>query len=149
MDPKRAVKLDRTVGRWVYPAHRAVYRLTGGLIGHRSGTGPILLLTTTGRRTGRARTNPLLYMQEGQDFVVVASNGGRDEAPAWSLNLKDQPSAVVQVGRSKMRVLAEILGPGDKEALWPKLTAFYKGWGYYQQLTDRQLPVVRLRRSPR
>ncbi len=145
MDPKNAVRLDRSVGRWVYPLHRAVYKLTGGLVGHKSGTGPILLLTTTGRRTGRPRTNPLLYLADGDDYVVVGSNGGRDRAPAWSLNLFARPEAIVQVGRKKMAAKAEILGPDERRKLWPKLTSFYKGWGYYQQLTDRELPVVRLR----
>jgi deazaflavin-dependent oxidoreductase (nitroreductase family) len=145
VEPERAVRLDRSVGRQVYALHRWIYKATGGLVGHRSGTGPILLLTTKGRRTGRDRTKALLYMQDGDDYVVVASNGGREEPPAWYLNLGANPAARVQVGRRTFDATAHVCDAGEKERLWPRLTALYKGWSYYQTLTDRELPVVALR----
>jgi deazaflavin-dependent oxidoreductase (nitroreductase family) len=145
MDPKHAVAFDRKVGRWFYRAHCRAYRLTGGLVGHRSSMGPMLLLTTTGRRTGERRTTPLLYMPDGDDFVVVGSNGGRDRPPAWLLNLEASPEAGIQVARRKAAVVAEVLRGADKDELWPRLTEHYQGWSYYQQLTDREIPVVRLR----
>src|SRR5438034_1014549 len=83
-----AVRLDRTVGRFIYPVHRMLYRLTGGRVGQKSAQGPMLLLTTTGRKSGQPRTQPLLYMPDGDNYVVVASNGGRDQPPAWWLNLR-------------------------------------------------------------
>ncbi|HVX20114.1 MAG TPA: nitroreductase/quinone reductase family protein [Acidimicrobiales bacterium] len=149
MDPRHAVAFDRTVGRWSYRVHRGLYRATGGVIGHRSRVGSFLLLTTVGRRTGERRTTPLLYMPDGDDFVVVASNGGRDRPPAWVLNLDAAPAAEVQVGRRKLPVTAEVLRGADKEPLWSRATGYYEGWNHYQGLTGRDIPVVRLRtRSP-
>jgi F420H(2)-dependent quinone reductase len=145
VNPKHAVIFDRKFGRWFYPLHRRIYQLTGGLIGHHSATGPILLLTTTGRRTGQRRTTPLLYMPDGDDFVVVGSNGGRDRPPAWLLNVEALPQAAIQVGRKKIAVEAEVLRGGAREAIWPRLFQHYQGWDYYRQLTDREIPVVRLR----
>src|SRR5580704_6717425 len=109
MNPKHAVAFDRSVGPWFYRMHRHVYRATGGVVGHRSRVGPFLLLTTVGRRTGQRRTTPLLYMADGDALVVVASNGGRDRAPAWLLNLEAAPAADVQVGRRKVRMAAGVL----------------------------------------
>jgi F420H(2)-dependent quinone reductase len=146
VDPKYTVKLDRTVGRWVYPLHRQLYERTGGRIGHRSMFGPILLLTTTGRRSGQARTTPLLYMPDAESFWVVASNGGRPETPSWLHNLRALPEATVQAGTNKVDVDAEILAGPDRERIWSRLTEYYRGWSYYQQLTDRQLPAVHLTR---
>lgn len=145
MDPRHAVAFDRTVGRWSYRLHRRLYRATGGLIGHHSRVGSFLLLTTVGRRSGRRRTTPLLYMPDGDGFVVVASNGGRERSPAWVLNLEATPSAEVQVGRHRARVRAEVLRGADKDELWPRLTGYYDGWNHYQGLTGRDIPVVRLR----
>jgi len=149
MDPRRAVAFDRTVGRWSYRIHRRLYIATDGRIGHHNRVGSFLLLTTVGRRTGERRTTPLLYMPDGDDFVVVASNGGRDRPPAWVLNLEATPSAEVQAGRRKVPVTAEVLRGADKDDLWPRLTAYYAGWDHYQHLTERELPAVRLRvKSP-
>jgi len=145
VDPRRTVAFDRRFGRRFYRMHCRVYRLTGGLIGHRSSMGRMLLLTVTGRKSGQARTTPLLYMPDGTDFVVVGSNGGRDQPPAWLLNLEAHPEAAIQVGRHRHAVTAEVLrGPAARD-LWPRLIAHYEGWGYYRTLTEREIPVVRLR----
>jgi deazaflavin-dependent oxidoreductase (nitroreductase family) len=144
VNPKYAVAFDRRFGRWFYPVHRRVYELSGGLIGRRSPMGPMLLLTTTGRRSGEPRTTPLLYMPDGDDYLVVGSNGGRDRPSAWVLNLEASPKAQVQVGRKKVQVAAEVLRGQAAAQLWPRLNEHYNGWAYYQQLTDRELPVVRL-----
>lgn len=144
MNPKWTVRFDRIIGRRLYPIHRRVYVVTGGLVGHRSGAGPILLLTTTGRRSGQARTTPLLYMPDGAGFLVVGSNGGRDRPPAWLLNLEARPEATVQVRRKKQAVSAEIIRRPEADDLWPLLAQHYEGWRYYQELTDREIPVVRL-----
>lgn len=144
VSPKITVAFDRTVGRWFYPLHRSLYRLTGGMIGHRSGLGPMLLITTTGRKSAQKRTTPLLYMPDGDDFVVVGSNGGRDAPPSWLLNLEADPRASVQVGRETKTVDAHVLRGPDKQAIWPRMLDHYSGWAYYQQLTEREIPVVRL-----
>ncbi|HEX3793460.1 MAG TPA: nitroreductase family deazaflavin-dependent oxidoreductase [Acidimicrobiales bacterium] len=140
------VAFDRILGRRSYRIHRFLYRLTRGIIGHRTPLGPMLLLTTTGRRTGEARTSPLLYMPDGGDVLVVGSNGGRDRPPAWVLNLTATPAVSVQVGRDRFSALAIVLGDAEKAAMWPRLAHHYKGWSYYQTITQRELAVVLLAR---
>jgi deazaflavin-dependent oxidoreductase (nitroreductase family) len=105
----------------------------------------MLLLSTVGRRSGQRRSTPLLFMRDGEDFVVVASNGGRQQSPAWFLNLQAEPKATVRDGRRTVGVVAETAGPVERAELWPRLDEFYAGWNHYQTLTDRQLPVIRLR----
>jgi deazaflavin-dependent oxidoreductase (nitroreductase family) len=144
---KLTVAFDRIAGRRSYRIHRAIYRWTSGLIGHRTMAGPMLLLTTVGRKSGQARTTPLLYMTDGAGYLVVGSNGGRERPPAWLLNLTATPSVELQVGRRKGPAEARVLGPEEAAALWPRLLEHYKGWSYYQQLTQRELKVVSL--SPR
>lgn len=138
------VWFDRVVGRPSYRVHCFLYRWTGGVIGHRTMAGPILLLTTVGRRTGQQRTHPLLYMPDGSNFVVVGSNGGRPQPPAWILNLLATPTVEVQVGRRKFRADAHVLTGDAKADMWPRLIGHYKGWASYQELTDRELKVVLL-----
>jgi deazaflavin-dependent oxidoreductase (nitroreductase family) len=142
VNPRTAVLIDRTVGPLVYKLHRWMYRMTGGLLGQSSSVGPMLLLTTTGRRSGQPRTVPLLYMEDGARFVVVGSNGGRPQPPAWLLNLTANPSGEVQVGKLRHRVRAEILHGAARGDLWNRLGQFYAGWAHYQTLTDRSIPVV-------
>jgi len=122
-----------------------MYEASDGRVGARSSQGPMLLLTTIGRRTGQPRTNPLLFMRDDDNFVVVASNGGRAEPPAWYLNLQAEPKATVRDGRRRFDVVAEMPADDEREELWRRLDEFYAGWSHYQTLTDRELPVVRLR----
>jgi deazaflavin-dependent oxidoreductase (nitroreductase family) len=143
--PKNAVRFDRTLGPLFYKVHRWMYEASDGRVGARSSQGPILLLHTVGRRSGQPRTTPLLYMRDGEDFVVVGSNGGRPEPPAWFLNLEADPKATVRDGRRTLSVVAETVGPDDRGALWSRLHEFYPGWSHYQTLTDRHLPAIRLR----
>jgi len=145
VDPRVSVFIDRKLGQRVYRLHRWMYRVTGGLLGGTSPMGPMLLLTTKGRRSGEPRTVPLLYMEDGERFVVVGSNGGRPEPPAWLLNLRANPEAEVQVGRRHHRVRAEILGGPAHNPLWERLGQYYNGWAHYQTLTDRPIPAVVLR----
>jgi deazaflavin-dependent oxidoreductase (nitroreductase family) len=142
VNPRTAVLIDRTIGPVVYRLHRWMYRMTGGLLGQSSSVGPMLLLTTTGRRSGQPRTVPLLYMEDGGRFVVVGSNGGRPAPPAWLVNLTAKPEGEVQVGRLHHRVRAEILHGPARGDLWTRLGQFYAGWAHYQTLTDRSIPVV-------
>jgi F420H(2)-dependent quinone reductase len=143
--PENAVRFDRTLGPLFYKLHRWMYEASDGRVGARSSQGPMLLLTTVGRRTGQPRTNPLLFMRDDDSFVVVASNGGRAQPPAWYLNLQAEPKATVRDGRRRLDVVAEMPAADEREELWRRLHEFYAGWSHYQTLTDRDLPVVRFR----
>ena len=138
----------RKVRRWAIRAlsevHLAAYRLSRGrLLGSVVGM-PVLLLTTTGRRSGKARTTPLTFFRDGTDLVVIASNGGADKAPAWSLNLQQTPHAVVEIGTDKLAVTARAASEQERERLWVVVTAAYAGYARYQERTTRRIPVVLL-----
>jgi deazaflavin-dependent oxidoreductase (nitroreductase family) len=105
---------------------------------------PVLLLTTTGRRSGRARTTPLTYFRDGGDLVVVASNGGSERPPDWWLNLQQTPRATVAVGAAKTPVTARDATAAERERLWPTITETYDGYARYQRMTTRRIPVVLL-----
>lgn len=136
---RRAVtRLMRTASQ----SHALLYRLSRGRLGGRIVGMPVLLLTTTGRRTGRRRTTPLSYLRDGDDYVLTASNGGNHWFPAWWMNLKVRPSAVVQVGPQKLRVSAREAAPEEAYRLWPKFVEGYKGYGDYANRTSRKIPVV-------
>jgi len=122
--------------------HRCIYQATGGVIGGRFGRANILLLTTTGRKTGRTHTTPLLYIKDGDAFVLVASNAGDDRHPAWWLNLEADPHARVQVGWARTSVTARRATPEEKARLWPRITAVYPGYDEYQARTTREIPVI-------
>ncbi|MDP9454588.1 MAG: nitroreductase family deazaflavin-dependent oxidoreductase [Actinobacteria bacterium] len=123
--------------------HAALFRATGGRVGGSvPGSGPVLLLTTNGRKTGRERTVPLLYFRDGEDLVLVASNGGTASHPTWWLNLRANPVATVEVGDRRLRVRAREASPEEKGRLWPRLVEMYGGYQGYQEKTDREIPVV-------
>jgi len=122
--------------------HRRIYRLTGGKVGGRLGKLPVLLLTTTGRKTGRPRTQPLVYTQVGDGYAVIASKGGAAQHPLWYLNLREDPSAAVTVGRETRKVRARDAEGGERERLWRTLADLYPGYERYAQKTSRRIPVV-------
>jgi deazaflavin-dependent oxidoreductase (nitroreductase family) len=107
----------------------------------------MLLLTTVGRRTGRERTLPLACLADGDDLVVVASNDGRDQHPAWWRNLEANPEARVRFGREERRVRAHLATPEERARLWPELTRRNRHYERYARKTERAIPVVILRRS--
>ena len=125
--------------------HRGLYRLTRGrLLGKIGGLG-VLLLTTRGRRTGKVRTIPLLYVDDAGDYVLIASNGGAELHPAWYLNLQAQPDATVEIDGRKVPVRAsDVIDPADRERLWKRANEGYSGYDGYATKTDRTIPVVRL-----
>jgi deazaflavin-dependent oxidoreductase (nitroreductase family) len=126
-------------------AHAGVYRATGGkLFGH-MGKSPILLLNTIGRKTGRKRTSPLLYVMDGEDFVVIASKGGAATHPAWYVNLMANPEATVEIGDRVVQVEAEEADPEDKTRLWQKMVEMYPAYDAYQEKTEREIPLLVLR----
>ncbi len=125
--------------------HRAILRLTRGRLTGRVGRAPVLLLTTTGRRSGRRRTIPLLYVADGDDYVVVASNGGAPAHPAWYHNLCAHPDATVEVrGRSTPVRATDVPAGPERERLWQGAMAIYAGYASYATRTDRTIPLVRL-----
>jgi len=103
---------------------------------------PVLLLTTTGRRSGKARTTPLTFFRDGADLVVIASNGGADQPPDWSLNLQQNPRAVVKISTDELTVQARTASTEERERLWVGITATYSGYARYQEKTARQIPVL-------
>jgi F420H(2)-dependent quinone reductase len=138
------VSFDRTLGRLSYPIHLRVYRITRGIIGHRSPAGPMLILTSMGRKSGIERSNGLLYLERGGRYYIVASNGGRANNPNWLYNVRAEPSVKVQAGSKKFDATAHVLDESERAVVWPALTAFYPGWAHYETLTDRPLQVIRL-----
>ena len=143
LDLVKAQVLKRVM-RTVGAVHIGLYRATGGRIGRRFRGGDVLLLTVTGRKSGRRFTSPLMYMRDGDAFVVVASNGGIDREPAWWLNLQSLPEATVQVDRDVIAVRAEKATGDDRSRLWQRLTDYFSGYEDYQRGVHREIAVVRL-----
>jgi deazaflavin-dependent oxidoreductase (nitroreductase family) len=127
--------------------HAAVIRRSGGKVGQKFRGAPVLLLTTTGRKSGQARTSPLLYLRDGADLAVVASYGGDDRFPAWYHNLVANPEVTAELEGTKVELRASVADAATKARLWPELTKMYKTYDSYQKKTDREIPVVLL--SPR
>jgi len=119
-----------------------LYRLSGGRVMGRMGGAPILLLTTTGRKSGRNRTVPLLYLTDAGNFVIVASLGGAPRHPAWFLNLEANPRVQLQVGKQQIACTARRANAEEKARLWPGLVAIYPQYADYQKRTTRDIPVV-------
>ena len=132
---------------WLTRIHTSLYLWTGGAIGGRMGTSPILLLTTVGRKSGVLRTTPLIYLADGARFALVASNGGAEQHPLWWRNLLADPRAGVQVGRQNINMMARQATPEERAQLWPRLVAVYAPYADYQKRTTREIPVVILERA--
>lgn len=127
-------------------AHAALYRRFGGRrFGSYFGK-PVLVLTTTGRRSGQPRSTPAVYMPDGDRWVVAATNSGLDSAPAWWLNLQQQPAADVHVGGERHEVHARVARGDERSRLWERMTAYNPEWAAYTRLTTREIPVVVLER---
>ena len=106
--------------------------------------GRILVLRTTGRRSGRQRETPLSYTTDGETYVVIASDGGSPRDPDWYLNLKVEPDVEVEVRGQRVRVHAQTVRGDERERLWQQAVRSYAGYAGYQARTGRQIPVVRL-----
>ncbi len=115
-------------------------------LGGGKGLVPTLLLTTTGRKSGKTLTLPLIFGRSGADYVVVASKGGAPAHPAWYLNLEANPLVQVQVKADKFAARAHTADSRERAALWPKMVEIYGPYEHYQTKTDRQIPVVVLSR---
>ena len=129
----------------VLRVHEKLYVASGGRVGHKMLGVPTLLLQTIGRRSGKTRTNGLVYARDAGDYLVVASNGGADRAPAWLHNLQANPAVEIQIGRDRQPAAARIVDSTDPDyaRLWQIVNANnndrYSG---YQQKTARPIPVI-------
>ena len=124
------------------------YRLSGGRLGEKQLKYSMLLLHTTGRKTGELRTHALLYIRDGANLIVCASNYGAPRHPAWYLNLQANPYARVQAGRVRQEVIAETAGPQERERLWQMLLSVRPQFASYQAVTSREIPIVILKPLP-
>ncbi|MGB0099999.1 MAG: nitroreductase family deazaflavin-dependent oxidoreductase [Nocardioides sp.] len=139
-----------TLIKYMARAQVRAFRLTNGRIGSkwRIGAGfrkpvPTLLLDHVGRKSGVTYTTPLLYLEDGPDLVVVASQGGLPKNPQWLANLVAQPDTVVRVRKEGVRrVRARVADPAERAELWPRLVELYADFAKYERWTDREIPVV-------
>jgi deazaflavin-dependent oxidoreductase (nitroreductase family) len=127
--------------------HVRRYLETDGAEGHEWQDSTVLLITTTGRRTGETRTTPLIYRKHGDDCVVVASKGGSPQHPAWYLNLSADPELTVQVLGDRFKARARTATAEEKPELWRIMTESWPPYDEYQSKTDREIPVVVLERA--
>ena len=133
--------------KWLSAIHAGAYKLTGGRVGRRFVNNDMLLLTTTGRSSGRNHTVPLLYLNDHPDVLVIASWGGRDYPPDWYLNLTDDPRVSVQINGNTWAGVAQQLAEPERSERWEQAVAAYDGYAEYQTRTDRVIPVIRNRWS--
>lgn len=132
----------RPVTRAFSGLHAKMFRLTKGRASNPKW--PMLVLTVTGRKTGKSRDVPLVYLEDEGRYVVAAAYGGSDENPAWWLNLQANPAAAALVNNVTLPVRASVATADQRSVLWPRLVEMYPYFAEYQQKTTRQIPVVLL-----
>ena len=127
----------RALGKLNVPIYRASRgRLLGSV-----GRAPVLLLTTTGRKSGQARTAPVVYLADGDRFVVIGSNAGNARPPAWALNLRAEPDAEVEVRGRRVAVRARVAEGEERADLWRRMNEQYAGFDDYEARTGRDIAV--------
>jgi F420H(2)-dependent quinone reductase len=132
----------RVAMKYFARAHRWVYRRTNGRVGARLLWFPAALVTTTGRKTGRQRTTPTLYLGDGDRVVLPASFGGRDADPGWYRNLKSNPAVHVQIRGEHLDLTARDATDDERKRYWPKLIRMYPPYRGYREAADRKIPLV-------
>jgi len=128
--------------RWAGKLNVPLYRWSGGRIGGKVNRAPVLLLTTTGRRSGQKRTAPVVYLADGESAVVINTNAGNAKVPAWSLNLQANPEAEVERGRRRYPVRARIAEGEERADLWRRHNEQYAGFDDYQVKLEREALVI-------
>jgi len=118
-----------------------VYRATRGRLMGKVGKAPVLLITTTGRKSGQLRTAPVCYLADGDRVIVIGSNAGNRNAPAWALNLEANPDAEVEIGDERRKVLARVAEGEERAELWRKMTDQYSGFDEYEARTGRDIAL--------
>jgi deazaflavin-dependent oxidoreductase (nitroreductase family) len=134
-------RMGATGLRWTGKLNIPLYRLSGGRIGGHIAEAPVLLLTTTGRKSGQARTAPVVYLADGENLVVIGSNAGHSRTPAWSLNLQANPEAEVELRRERRPVRARVAAGEERAELWRKHNEQYSGFDDYEARTDRDIAL--------
>jgi len=127
----------RAIGKLNVP----LYRASRGRLFGRLDRAPVLLLTTTGRKSGVPRTAPVVYLADGERIVVIGSNAGNTRTPAWALNLRSNPDAEVEVRADRRRVTARVAEGEEREALWRRMNEQYAGFDDYRSRTSRDISV--------
>ena len=135
-------RFDSLLGLRLLGVHQRIYELSHGRIGHRFGRTSMLLMTTTGRKTGRQRTVALLYHRDGDRYVVIGSKGGSDIPPSWLVNLEADPDVVVQVGTRRSPARARVASAAERSRLWPEIVGRHAQFARYQSQTHRLIPLV-------
>jgi deazaflavin-dependent oxidoreductase (nitroreductase family) len=143
-----SMSLGATGLRWWGKLNVPLYRLSGGRVGGKVGRAPVLLLTTTGRKSGEPRTAPIVYLADGEDVVVINTNAGNARIPAWSLNLKANPEAEVEIGGERRKVRARVAEGEERAELWRKHNEQYSGFDVYKEKLDREISVIVLEPRP-
>lgn len=135
--------------KWMSRINVKLYRATGGRLGGKWRVGsafpwgiPVCLLTTTGRKSGEPRVSPLLFLEDGDRIVLVASQGGLPKNPMWYLNIRANPEVTVQIRSRVRKMRARVATDEERTELWPRLVELYADFDNYQSWTDRQIPVV-------
>lgn len=123
--------------RWAGKLNIPAYKLSGGRIGAKVGDAPVLLLTTTGRKSGEPRTAPVVYLERGEAMIVIDTNAGNEKLPAWSHNLRAKPEAEVQIGRRKLPVTARVAVGAERGELWRACNDQYGGFDEYIEWMKR------------
>lgn len=132
-----------TAIKWMSKAQTWLFKKTGGKLGNKFLKGSeVGILTTIGRKTGEPRDSPLLFLQEGDRIVLVASQGGRATNPMWYLNLKANPKITFQTKAGTYALTARDATDAEREEYWPKLDAMYADFQNYRSYTDRKIPIV-------
>ncbi len=141
---------QRCLIAWFFvPVHRFLFRLSGGrLLGRLEGT-EVLILVTKGRKSGKQRISPLLYFRFGEagDLVIVASNYGLDHHPAWYLNVVADPNVVVEIRGERFSAMARVVRGDDRTALFDRVVSANSRFATYRASTEREIPIVMLRRA--
>ena len=140
------MSLGTTLPDWAVD-HMNRYLETNGEDGHIWRGVPTLLLTTTGRSSGAPRMLPLIYGKDGDDHIIVASKGGYPDHPAWYTNIEASNAVQVQVAADKFSATAELVEGDDRARIWQVMAEIWPPYNEYQAKTDREIPVVRLRRG--
>ena len=118
-----------------------VYRATRGRVWGKVGKAPVLLLTSTGRRSGQQRTAPVVYLADNGNVIVIGSNAGNKNEPGWSFNLKANPDAHVEIGGEHRDVRARVAQGEERERLWKAMNVQYAGFDDYEAKTSRDIAV--------
>jgi F420H(2)-dependent quinone reductase len=134
--------LGATGLRWTGKLNVPLYRLSGGRIGGKVGRAPVLLLTTTGCKSGLPRTAPVVYLADGENVVVINTNAGNAKVPAWSLNLAANPEAEVERGRRRYKARARVVEGEERADLWRRHNEQYAGFDDYQDKLEREASVI-------